>query len=92
MSGYSSKTLNVSDFKIINQKGSVSAETAYKSVTVVGPKSVISQITGKDIFIECDMSNNNAAQGSVTVAGIVKSNKYKNIWGIGDCEIRIKVK
>lgn len=92
MSGYSSKTLNVSDFKIKNQKGSASAETAYKSVAVVGPKSVISQITGNDIFIECDMSNNNAAKGSVTVAGIVKSNKYKNIWGIGDCEIRIKVK
>lgn len=94
MSGFDSKTLNVSKFTTVNTKKSVvaSVETEYKSVTIVGPKSVIENISASDVYIECDMSSNSGATGSVTANGIVKSSKYKTIWGMGDCEIRIKVK
>ena len=94
MSGFSSKTINVSKFNTVNLKKSTSAtvETEYKSVTIVGPSRVIDTISSTDVHIECDMSNNTGASGSVTVAGTVKSAKYKTIWGTGDCDIRLKVK
>ncbi len=94
MSGFSSKTINVSKFNTVNLKKSTTAtvETEYKSVTIVGPSRVIDTISSTDVHIECDMSNNTGASGSVTVAGTVKSAKYKTIWGTGDCDIRIKVK
>lgn len=93
MNGFSSKTINVSKFNTVKLKKSTTAtvETEYKTVTVVGPKSVIENINNTDVYIECDMSNT-ASSGSVTVAGTVKSSKYKTIWGTGDCDIRIKVK
>ena len=94
MNNYSSKTLNISNFKTVNLKKSTTAsvETSYKSITVVGPKNVIEKLSANDVYIECDMSNSTSVSGSVTVEGTVKSNKYKTVWGTGDCEIRIKVK
>ena len=93
-SGLSSKTLNISKFTTVNAAKTVvsSFETTYKSVVVVGPESVINNISSSDVYIECDMSNTSGASGNVTVQGVVKSSKYKTIWGTGDCEIQIKVK
>lgn len=94
MNEFASKTLNISNFKTVNLKKSTTAsvETSYKSITVVGPKNVIEKLNASDVYIECDMSNSTSVSGSVTVEGTVKSNKYKTVWGTGDCEIRIKVK
>ncbi|MGN0173515.1 MAG: YbbR-like domain-containing protein [Acutalibacteraceae bacterium] len=94
VSGFASKTMNISKFNVVNVKKSTVAtvETEYKSVTVVGPRSVIDNIENSDVYIECDMSKSAGSSGSVTVEGTVKSSKYKTIWGTGDCDIRIKVK
>lgn len=94
MDGFATKTLNISKFTTVNTKKSTvaSVETSYKSVKVVGPKSVIENISASDVYIECDMSKTSGASGSVTVDGTVKSKKYKTVWGTGDCKIQIKVK
>ena len=94
VSGFASKTMSISKFNVVNVKKSTVAtvETEYKSVTVVGPRSVIDNIENSDVYIECDMSKSAGSSGSVTVEGTVKSSKYKTIWGTGDCDIRIKVK
>lgn len=94
VSGFASKTMSISKFNVVNVKKSTVAtvETEYKSVTVVGPRSVINNIENSDVYIECDMSKSAGSSGSVTVEGTVKSSKYKTIWGTGDCDIRIKVK
>lgn len=94
MNGFASKTINISKFSTINLKkaNTASVETEYKAVTVVGPKSVIDNLKSSDVYIECDMSNNTGTSGSVTIAGTVKSEKYKSIWGTGDCDVRINIK
>lgn len=93
MSKYASKTLNISNFTTTNLSKNTSAtvETAYKSVVVVGPKSVIDELSSNELYIECDMSNSSTSEGSVIVKGIVKSKKYKTVWGTGDTEITIRV-
>ena len=93
MSKYESKTLSISNFTTTNLSKNTSAtvETVYKSVVVVGPKSVIDELSKDEVYIECDMSNSSSSEGSVIVKGIVKSKKYKTIWGTGDTEITIKV-
>lgn len=93
MSKYESKTLSISNFTTTNLSKNTSAtvETVYKSVVVVGPESVIDELSKDEVYIECDMSNSSSSEGSVIVKGIVKSKKYKTIWGTGDTEITIKV-
>jgi len=93
LSDYDSKTLNISKFTTVNvEKGfTTKVETNYKSVVVVGPKGVIDNLSSNDVYIECDLSKNVGNSGSVIIKGIVKSDKYKTIWGTGDCDITIKV-
>ena len=93
MNDYASKTLSVSKFVTVNvEKGIVATvETDYKSVVVVGPKDVIDNLSSKDVYIECDLSKNVGNSGSVIIKGNVVSDKYKTIWGTGDCDITIKV-
>ncbi len=93
MNDYATKTLNISKFTTVNvEKGfATTVETDYKSVVVVGPESIVDDLTASDVYIECDLSKNVHNTGSVIIKGIVKSNKYKTIWGTGDCDITIKV-
>lgn len=93
LSDFEEKTINISNFKTVNlKKGTVAkVETAYKSITVVGPKNIISSLKSNEVYLECDLSNISGASGSITAEGIVKSNKYKTIWGTGDSEVRIKI-
>lgn len=92
LNGFSSKKIEISNFRIINSGSySSSVETRYKSVNIVGKSSVVQNLEKSDLYIECDLSDASVNSGSVTVQGTVKSSKYKNIWGTGDCEIRIRV-
>lgn len=93
MSKYTAKTVNISNVTTANLSKDTSAtvETTYKSVVVVGSKNVIDELSEDEVYIECDMSNSSSSEGSVIVEGIVKSKKYKTIWGTGDTEITIKV-
>lgn len=92
LNGFSSKKIEITDFRIVNSENySVSVETKYKSVNIVGKASVIQNLKKTDLYIECDLSNASLNSGSITVQGTVKSSKYSNIWGTGDCEVRIRV-
>lgn len=92
MNGFSSKKIEISNFRIVNTGNySSSVETKYKSVNIVGKSGVIENLENSDLYIECDLTDASVNSGSITVQGTVKSSKYKNIWGTGDCEIRIRV-
>lgn len=92
MNGFSSKKIEISNFRIVNTGNySSSVETKYKSVNIVGKAGVIENLENSDLYIECDLTDASVNSGSITVQGTVKSSKYKNIWGTGDCEIRIRV-
>lgn len=92
VSSLSSKVIDVTSFKTINEPSgsNISVVTVTKAVKVVGPSSVISNLSAKDVYIECDLNNKKGefVEQNVTL----KSNKYNNIWGTGDYKnIQIKV-
>lgn len=85
--GYASKkfAVNSSNFKIINRptgkKVSVKTEKI-SGITIIGPESIINNISGKDLTVEIDL-NGTVKDGTVSKNVSVYSNEYDNIWCYG---------
>ncbi|MBR4911161.1 MAG: hypothetical protein IKZ47_07590 [Clostridia bacterium] len=60
-----------------------SALTGVNSVKICGPKDVVNKIKSTDLYALADLSNKSST-GSFNVSVKIKSDKYNNIWQVGD--------
>ncbi|MBQ2675812.1 MAG: hypothetical protein IJF54_00225 [Clostridia bacterium] len=88
-----SRTLDVSKFVIINKPSdkTVTTITNKKTVTIAGVLDAINSIKASDLYLEFDYNDLQNESGESPVAVTLKSDKYNNVWGVGDYQIQIKV-
>ncbi len=93
VSSLSSKTVEVTNFTTINEPDgkSVSITTTKKSVTVVGPKSVISSLKSENVYLECNLTDYADNTGEIVADAVLKSKKHNNVWGAGEYQIQVKI-
>lgn len=91
-SNFAEKTLSVSNIKYLGLSSSLKAtvNADIKNVKICGDKNAIRNITEKDLFAVVDLSDKTA--GDYTVSVIIKSDKYKNVWQVGQYSIAVTVK
>lgn len=90
-SGYAEKTFNLSTVKFENLTSGLSAKSvgSIKNVKICGPADVISQIKATDIYAVADLSDKSA--GEHTVDTVIKSDKFTNIWQVGDYTTTVRI-
>ena len=93
MTGIKTAQVDVTRFVGKNvPEGSVAAATiTSKTVTVAGNDSAISALTANDVYLEFDLSTLGSATGERVVNATLKSDKYNNVWGVGQIEIQISI-
>lgn len=91
-SQFSEKTLNVSNIKYSGLSSSLKAtvNTSIKNVKICGNKDDIKNIKAQDLYAVVDLSDKPA--GDYTVSVIIKSDKYKKVWQVGQYNIAVTVK
>ena len=92
-SGIETKTVDITTFlsKNVPEGKAVTADVQSKSVTIAGPKDVISSIDATALNLQYDLSQLEAPTGSHVVTALVKSDKYKNVWGVGEIKIQVSI-
>ena len=92
-SGIASKTLDVSIFQAVNMPAgkTVSVVTSRKSVVVVGPSDVISNLEAEDVYLEYDLSNAANSTGEMVIDATLRSDQYDTIWSYGKVDIQIRL-
>ncbi len=87
MKGYSTKklTLDSSRFRMVNVSGyanqSVLTETL--SITVVGPSSVVEDISAEDCLVNIDMATYDKSEGQRKMPTSISFIDRKNVWALG---------
>lgn len=91
-SNFAEKTLSVSNIKYSGLSSSLKAtvNADIKNVKICGDKNDIKNITEKDLYAVVDLSDKPA--GDYTVSVIIKSDKYKKVWQVGQYNIAVTVK
>lgn len=89
---FEEKTLSVSNIKYSGLDSSLKANvsTDIKNVKICGNKNDIKNISSKDLYAVVDLSDKPA--GDYTVSVIIKSDKYKNVWQVGQYNVAVSVK
>lgn len=92
-SAITTKSVNVTDFRSVNtpQGKTASATITSKTVTVAGPESTISALEAGDVYLQYNLSALAASNGEHVVTATLKSDKYNNVWGVGEIRIQIKI-
>ncbi len=92
LSGYSKKTLTVTKFVPVNMGAKkVIANTESKTVTMVGPSSVLRTLKSSNVYLQYDMNQVTGAAGQYQVNAILKAYGRSDIWGAGTYQIQITV-
>lgn len=91
-SDFNEKTLNISNIKYSGLSSSLKAtvNTSIKNVKICGNKDDIKNIKPEDLYAVVDLSDKPA--GDYTVSVIIKSDKYKKVWQVGQYNIAVTVK
>ena len=91
-SGYSEKTLNVTNIKYSGLSDSLSAKISggIRNVKICGPRADINKIKASDLYAVVDLSDKTA--GEYTVSVIIKSNLYPQVWQVGQYNVAVTVK
>lgn len=91
-SDFNEKTLNISNIKYSGLSSSLKAtvNTSIKNVKICGNKDDIKNIKPEDLYAVVDLSDKPA--GDYTVSVMIKSDKYKKVWQVGQYNIAVTVK
>ena len=90
-SGYTEKTLNISDVRYSGLSSGLKAttDTVIRNVKVCGTKAVIAKLKDSDVYATVDLSDKKAGEHTVTVS--VRS-VQNNIWQVGTYTTTVKIK
>ena len=91
-SKFAEKTLTVSSIKCIGLESglTVKSDNAIKNVKICGPKNEISAIKATDLYAVANLSDK--SEGSYTVSVTIKSDKYDDVWQVGNYSIAVNIK
>ncbi len=90
MKDYVVRTYTVSRLKIINAGGSAKLSRSVRNVKMVGPRSVLNNISSSNLYVEVNTDGLQA--GEHTVAARIKCNTSKKVWQVGTYNATIIVK
>ena len=91
ISGFSEKTLNISDVRYSGLSSGLKATTdnVIRNVKICGPKAVINKLKNSEVYATVDLSDKAAGEHTVTVT--VRS-VQNNIWQVGTYTTTVKIK
>lgn len=85
LDGYSQKSFTVSNISVINARKDhdVDVLTDSVKVTLIGPDSLISQLTADDLYMQVDMTGQTELSGSAELAATVGVTGSTSCWAVG---------
>lgn len=85
LDGYSQKSFTVTNISVINaSRGhSVDVLTGSVNVTLIGPDSIMSQLTADDLYMQVDMTGQTELSGSAELAATVGVTGSTSCWAVG---------
>ena len=91
-SGFAEKTFTLNSIRCtgLGSDLSVTSDSSIRNVKVCGPKDVIADIKATDLYAIADLSDK--AAGSYTVSVAIQSDKYNNIWQVGNYSVAVNIK
>ena len=93
MTGITSADLDVTKFvgENVPEGKTAKATIVSKNVTVAGNSATVSALTADDVYLEFDLSALGSATGEHVVNATLKSDKYNDIWGVGNIQIQVLI-
>lgn len=92
LSGYSEKTLTVSDIRRSGVSSGLSANAtmSIRNVKICAPKSVINKITASNTYAKVDLTDKKAGEYTVVVS--ICFSDHSNAWAIGTYKTTVTIK
>ncbi len=91
-SNYVEKTFNISDIRCTGLKKGLSATTgsSLKNVKLCGPKNIMKSVKASDFYGLVTLEDK--SEGIHTVDVVIKSDKFKTVWQVGNYSTAVTVK